>query len=99
MKFFSIIFGVVFLLFAATCDHAKSSDTMEITGKLQPRGITSYQYGTHIINSKDKVYALKSKKVHLDEYEGETVTITGKKVDGYPLEGGPVLLEVLKLKE
>ncbi len=99
MKFFSIIFGVVFLLFAATCNHGKSSDNMKITGKLQPRGITSYQYGTHIINSKDKVYALKSKKISLEDYEGETVTITGKKVEGYPLEGGPVLLEVLKLKE
>lgn len=99
MKFFSIIFGVVFLLFAATCDHTKSSDTMEITGKLQPRGITSYQYGTHVIKSKDKTYALKSKKISLKDHEDDTVTITGKKVEGYPLEGGPVLLEVLKLKE
>lgn len=99
MKFLSIIFGVVFLLFAATCNQAKISDTMEITGELQPRGITSYQYGTHVINSKNKVYALKSDKISLGDYEGETVTITGKKVEGYPLEGGPVLLEVLKLKD
>jgi hypothetical protein len=73
-------------------------------GVLQKRGMTAYQYGTHILNGKslsgkpdqpETTFALKAvKKINLNKYAGKKVIITGKKVDGYPLDSGPELIEV-----
>lgn len=72
---------------------------MEIEGKIEQQGITSYQYGTHTITASDDFYALRSEKVNLDEYVGEEITIYAKKVEGYPVDNGPVYLEVEKVKD
>ena len=71
---------------------------MEITGSIAQQGMTSYQYGTHTITNEETFYALKSDKVNLDDYLGETVTIVAKKISGYPLDGGPDFLMVLEIK-
>ncbi|WP_165499827.1 hypothetical protein [Pedobacter frigidisoli] len=60
-------------------------------------GITTYQYGTHIINYGGKPYALKSSSVNLDIYVDKQVQIKGTKVSGYPLENGPELIEVTQV--
>ena len=70
------------------------SETVSLTGNLQKMGITTYQYGTHTINSGGKPYALKSSSLNLDTYVDKQVTLRGNKVSGYPLEGGPDLIEV-----
>ena len=36
--------------------------------------------------------------IDLNDYIGRRVTIQGRLVEGYPLEGGPELLEVIKVK-
>lgn len=73
-------------------------------GVLQKQGMSAYQYGTHILNGKslsgkpdqpETTFALKAgKKINLNKFAGKKVIITGKRVDGYPLESGPELIEV-----
>lgn len=104
-------FGSVLLFFTATCNNTTgveekspsatiTQDAMEITGTIQPQGITSYQYGTHTITTvDDQFYALKSNAVDLDDYVDEEVTIVAEKIEGYPVDGGPDFLLVLEVKE
>lgn len=96
IAFFTPIFMLLF--FTATCSSTTQKDTMEITGIIEPQGITSYQYGTHTIANDDTFYAIKSETVDLDDYVGKKVTVTAEKIEGYPLEGGPDYLLVLKVK-
>jgi hypothetical protein len=73
-------------------------------GVLQKKEMSSYQYGTHILKGKslsgepdqpETTFALKAgKKIKLNKFAGKKVIITGKKVNGYPLESGPELIEV-----
>jgi len=72
--------------------------SITVTGKLEVQGITTYQYGTHTIKNIDQFYTLKSSVIKLDDYAGKSVTITGNKVNGYPIEGGPELLDVVSIK-
>ena len=67
---------------------------IEATGKIQQQGITTYQYGTHCLAG----YALRSSVINLNNYIGQTVTVVGHLVEGYPIEGGPDFLEVEEIK-
>ena len=100
MKIFKIIIlGTLFLFGSQACQSKKiASDQIEISGVIQIQGMTTYQYGTHTINSNDKLYALKSSTVDLNKYLKQNVTIFGVKVAGYPIENGPEYLEVVKVK-
>ena len=72
--------------------------SITVTGKLEVQGFTTYQYGTHTIKNIDQFYSLKSNTINLDAYVGKSVSLTGNKVSGYPIEGGPDLLEVVSVK-
>ena len=99
MKIYSLFLsGLVLLFFTATCSSVSPEDTVEATGIIEQQGMTSYQYGTHTLTGDETFYALKSDAVDLDLYLGEEVTVTGEKVEGYPLEGGPVFLNVLEVE-
>lgn len=67
---------------------------VEATGKIQKQGITTYQYGTHVIAG----YTLRSSAIDLDNYIDQTVTVVGHLIEGYPIEGGPDYLEVEEIK-
>ena len=67
---------------------------VEVTGKIQQQGMTTYQYGTHVMAG----YALRSGTIDLDKYIGQTVTLVGYRIEGYPIDGGPDFLEVEKIK-
>lgn len=100
MKIITFIFGALLLIFTATCDNSGITNTRKLTGKIEAQGITSYQYGSHTITtSEDQTYALRSERVNLEQYEGETITIRTRKIEGYPIEGGPQFLEVLRVLE
>lgn len=90
------------VIFTATCNNAteneqEETDNMKVTGAIQQQGITSYQYGTHTLTNDETFYALRSEAVNLDNYIDEEVTIKAKKIEGYPLEGGPEYLLVLEV--
>lgn len=73
-------------------------------GTVQKQGITTYQYGTHVLidESGDLLFALQSDTVALDDYAGKRVTLHGVRVPGYQngaVEGGPDLLEVTRIDD
>ncbi|WP_316803634.1 hypothetical protein [Pedobacter nototheniae] len=71
---------------------------LALSGKIEKLGMTTFQYGTHLLKTENKTYALKSETINLDTYLNKPVTIKGKKVIGYPLDGGPDLIEVTLIK-
>ncbi|MGY3052096.1 hypothetical protein ACVWYG_000283 [Pedobacter sp. UYEF25] len=66
-----------------------SATCVKATGIIEMLGMSSFQYGTHILKAAKKSYALKSSTINLDSYLDKRVTMKGKRVDGYPLEAGP----------
>lgn len=85
----------------AGCSSMKSpKDTLTfyLRGKIEKMGMTTYQYGTHTITTNDHTYALRSKTIDLNKFENKEVKLVGTKVPGYPLENGPVLIEVSSVK-
>ncbi|MFC3559413.1 hypothetical protein [Pedobacter jamesrossensis] len=92
---------VAFLAFIFSgCGVMKSTESVNLitlTGKVEKLGITSYRYGTHSIRTQGQIYALKSAGFNLDNYLDRQVTLKGTKVAGYPLEGGPELIEVVNI--
>ncbi|WP_316821002.1 hypothetical protein [Pedobacter gandavensis] len=94
---FLLAIGISF----AGCSSMKSStdaNTVHLSGKIEKMGMTTYQYGTHTIESDHKTYALKSSSVNLNHFEKKEVQVIGTKVPGYPLENGPALIEVSSVK-
>lgn len=94
---FNLTLGLFLLVFTATCSST-SEKTITVTGTVEEQGITSYQYGTHTISGDGKFYALKSETIDLDQYIGETVSIKGENIAGYPVDGGPEYLMVLEIE-
>jgi hypothetical protein len=74
-----------------------NATAVTVTGQVTELGMTTFQYGTHLIKAKNKTYALKSSKLDLDKYLNKSITLSGQKVAGYPLEGGPELIEVSEI--
>ncbi|MFT6336607.1 MAG: hypothetical protein ACJATI_003366 [Halioglobus sp.] len=68
---------------------------VEATGTIQEQGMTTYQYGTHVIDG----YALRSSIVDLANYIGQSVTVIGHLIEGYPIDGGPDYFEVEEIKK
>lgn len=99
-SFFSITIATLFL-FTTNCNNSVStSPSMEISGTIEPVGMTTWQYGSHTISEEDgKLYALRSSEVKLQDYEGKKVTIKGEKIEGYPVENGPEFIEVTEIKK
>ncbi|TKC57550.1 hypothetical protein FBD94_19915 [Pedobacter hiemivivus] len=92
-----IVLLLVVGLAIAGCSTVKSGTDQNLVvlqGKVEPLGMSTFQYGTHVISAADKIYALKSSKVNLKDYEGKEVTVKGLKVAGYPIDGGPEFIDV-----
>lgn len=91
----------LFLIVISSCTSMKESDSSNrfmATGTIEKLGISTFQYGTHLLKSENKTYALKSSSIKLDDYLNKKVTVKGTKVTGYPLDGGPELIEVTMVK-
>ncbi|HSP83815.1 MAG TPA: hypothetical protein VLN72_08785 [Gillisia sp.] len=106
MKSILLLTSVSLFFFTATCNNQTSNNksmdattSIEVEGTIEAIGMTSWQYGTHTLTNDENFYALRSKTVKLDQYEGKTVTIVAQKIDGYPVDGGPEFLEVLSIKD
>ena len=97
MKIFKTLFiGIIVIcLTTISCNGTKTDpETIEVTGIIQQTGVTSYQYGTHTISG----YAIRSSTITLDDYVDQNVTIIGKKIEGYPVDGGPDYIDVEEIK-
>lgn len=67
-------------------------------GKIQKQGITTYQYGSHILKTEDTFYALRSTAHDLNDYVGKKVKVITEKIAGYPISGGPEFILVLRIE-
>ena len=69
-------------------------------GTLVEAGVTTFQYGTHLLMDEDGriLFALRSVIVNLDDYVDRQVAVEGLLVDGYPVDGGPAYLEVSRVQ-
>lgn len=105
MKTILSLTALILVLFTATCNNQTTNKTMEtkdaleVEGELEAIGMTSWQYGTHTLTNDETYFALRSEKIDLKKYEGKVVSLRARKVEGYPVDGGPDLLEVLSIKE
>ncbi len=91
----------LFVAAISGCSSMKNggnSTTVTASGTIEKLGMTTFQYGTHLLKANNKTYALKSANINLDTYLDKKVTIKGRKVAGYPLDGGPELVEVTLVK-
>jgi len=93
-KLFTLTLLVAVLSACSMMRKMPDGDPVALTGLIQKIGMTTFQYGTHTITSGGKLYALKSASLVLDTYLDKQVTIQGTKISGYPVEGGPELVEV-----
>jgi hypothetical protein len=75
---------------------SKDQELVRAEGTIELTGLTTYMYGQYTLVglSGDSAYALRSSRLDLDEYIGQYVEITGTRVPEYPLEGGPVFVDV-----
>jgi hypothetical protein len=80
-----------------------TNETVTATGVLERLEGSTYNYGTHTITDEASGtrYALQSTadgSLDLDSYVGQRVTVSGWVVPGYPVDGGPILLEVTEVR-
>ena len=89
------LFAVVIVLFFS-CNKDLENNPTKISGIVSAQGISTYQYGTHILtdDNGNLLYALRSNCTNLDKYLNKNVEIKGRKIKGYPVSGGPEYLEV-----
>lgn len=85
------------LLVLAWCNTPDNE--VQLSGIITKPEVTNYMYGTHALERDGKIrFALKSDAIDLDTYIGKRVQLSGIRVPGYPLSGGPDLIEVRKIK-
>lgn len=91
----------LFVAVISGCTSMKDSNSasrVTAKGTITKLGMSTFQYGTHILKAENKTYALKSTAINLDNYIDKKVIVKGTKVSGYPLEGGPEFIEVTLVK-
>jgi len=104
MKTLFVLFTLFMNVSFSACTKETTEDTIKETypfqfkGLLKKQEITTYQYGTHTISNEGKTYALKSSTINLDTHVNKTVTVKGNKINGYPVDGGPKLIDVKEVK-
>jgi len=82
----------------SSMNNANRGAAVTASGTIEKIGMSTFQYGTHLLKADNKTYALKSGSINLDTYLDKKVTIKGKKVAGYPVDGGPELVDVTLVK-
>lgn len=90
----------VLLLFFTSCNSIVDSNGInEKSGTLRKIEVSTWMYGTHTLDDESgrPVYALTSKTIDLSLYENKKVVVSGDLVKGYPVDGGPVYLNVTNL--
>ena len=98
MKLVFTLFTCFFLMLQSRCSSVKICEVDKYSGVIKPAGITTYQYGTHRLETQDDFYALRSDLIKLEEYEDLEVTITASRIEGFLVDGGPVYLLITKVK-
>lgn len=99
MRKFLLLFVFSLLLFSCKSSITSSPGSFTSVGVIRKIGVTTYMYGSHSLHDKDGrlLLALKSSSVNLDKYENKMVLLSGDKINGYPVDGGPEYISVLSV--
>lgn len=98
MKKMILMFIACLTLASCSVHKANVENAIQLSGTIEPLGMSTFQYGTHLIKSSGTTYSLKSNKVNLDSFSGKAVTLIGVRVAGYPVENGPALVDVMSIQ-
>lgn len=98
MKYLVVLGVLIGLLGACSTTREVDPSLMVVEGVLKQQGITTYQYGTYTLSGEDGFFALSSNEVDLGPYVDQEVEIRATKIAGYPVDGGPVYLQVQAVK-
>src|ERR1044072_885506 len=91
--------GIALLAITGSCKKGDRSvictgDCKTLTGTLTVQGATTYQYGSHLLTTKDNdVYVLTSNVCPLNNFKNRKVILVGKHTDAP--EQGPELYNVV----
>lgn len=79
--------------------EVKSGDTLiSLSGIIEKMDyLTCYMYGSHTLETADSLFALESFTIDLDQYHEVPVTVSAKIMKGYPIDFGPVCLDVVSV--
>ncbi len=80
-----------------SCSNESDVISLELVGTIKAREGSTFQYGTHLLITRDSFFALYSEELNLDDFINQTVTIEGTKIEGYPIENGPDFIKVTKI--
>lgn len=73
---------------------------VSVSGIIRPIDYcTVYMYGSHTLETADSLFALESFTIDLNQYLEEPVTVSAKIIEGYPIDFGPVYLEVISVRK
>ena len=99
MAFYIILITTTF---SCKISQSSSQDGKEtiVNGIIKPLGISTFQYGSHVlIGSNDQIlFVLRSETVELDQFIDQNVEIGVERIKGYPVDGGPIFMEVKWIK-
>ena len=91
--------GIVLILLIGISACSKEDglgDKVTETGTIKLLEASTFQYGSHILvdSQYNMLYALRSDKLNLNNYNDQNVKIVGNLIEGYPVDGGPDFVEV-----
>ncbi|MFD2245598.1 hypothetical protein [Pontibacter ruber] len=100
MKFYLLIFFASILCFSCS-EEVSPQEPVNASGRVVKNEVSSFMYGTHLlVQGEDSVaFALRSSTINLDNYLHQQVRVTGKTIAGYPVDGGPIYVEVTRVEE
>lgn len=94
---FLLIFASV-IISCKTVKPAGDKNAVTLDGKIEKIEMSTFQYGTHLLKKDGRSYALRTSTVKLDDFTNKDVIVKGVKVEGYPVENGPELIDVKEIK-
>jgi hypothetical protein len=100
-----LIFLILMLVVLVGCKsgEVKNTDNLVVrSGVITKLEMSTWMYGTHVLSDEGgkPLTALEGNTdLNFDKYQGEKVEVTGTLKEGYPLNGGPELLEVKTIKK
>ena len=98
MRYLLILITFSFLFFS--CDSIFGpGDSQYAAGVVHKIEMSTWMYGTRTLNEQSgrPIFILGSSSINLDSYINKHVRISGNTVSGYPVDGGPVYLNVTNI--
>jgi hypothetical protein len=94
--------SVFIILYVTIFSCGKSRyNTICKSGIFKEAGITTYQYGSHILTDAagKTLLALDVKNIQPDSFLNKNVNIEGTYTEGYPIDGGPDFITLTHIEK